>query len=336
MGDMSNRRHPGTDAVRPARRGRRLANALVVVVAAGALVVGPALLRHSPRNDSAPTGGALAGSASAADRLDPMSAAPCPTPPRSAQQARGETLPRDAMAVRLCPAEPAGPAATWQPPADALVTGLTGFFRALTTAPLHPDCGPRGAIAVPYTLEALLADGRVLSVDVPRACSPIAFDGRSLSSSAVLESFLTALGRQREQQGRPDGPGSVPACALHTPAPTLAPPVSLGTEFTAFAGGGPCLRSAASKVAERAGRLLSSAWGRSAVAVIADRGFGACPPSGRSPTAYAVTSWGDVVPVSVDGCGGYRLGSFRLQPGRALIAAATTAGVARAAGQTPR
>ena len=305
------------------RRRRGAAGAVAVAAAVAAVVVGPQLLTN-PMADQAtgPSDEVAQTTGPRKQVVDPLATTPCPAEPVDVGTAEADgatvtSIGPDAESIRLCPAVVEGgrPTPGWAPPADALVLSLSSLF--LTEVARLPAADPHRCDAIrpasdPYVLLVAYPGRRTESALVTSMCSDLTVDDKAVAAPEVLATFQGALGRQRVASGAGpvgDGaarvecpenarPGSDPAGALtRGPRPT---------EQTRFAGFVTCVGDGQADAA--AVELLNEQWPTSTrdLSTQAPEDVDRCPYVDIDvPSAYGVTSWGDVLKFEFRGCGNY-------------------------------
>ncbi len=263
---------------------------------------------------------------------EPLATTPCPkdllaipSDPASSRQ----TIPEDAVSIRLCPVAWQGQrvAERWLAPADALERGgVETFLRDIAgETGVRPDrCQTIRVAADPFALLVALPDGQVQPVYASNSCEDIFVGPTRHQSDSVLDAYLRSLGKQRSKLGVPS---SVPepslTCAPGFSQQTMAAPVSLtrgpaltpATRFEALVlcrGDGPQEQADVD--------VLNRAWPSS----IQGQPDQSPRPVDRCRAAfvvwdgaYAVTTWGDVVNLFFYACGNYALGHYQPAGGEA-------------------
>lgn len=312
-----------------ARSRRGMASAAAVGLAAAAIVIGPHLIDGSPVTNDAnapsnasPSGATALPVASVSPYANPCPAAPLRVPPRPAA---GPTLHNDVVMVRLCRAQAGGVTSAWQPPQDALVSGVDGFAARVAALPqaLADPCPAARVAPEPFGLQLTDSAGRTQTVSsMFTTCGTVLIDSRRVAADRLLDILRQSLAHQR-QSLTPQPPDTTLTCGSGSPPirPTWNPELTAQTAFVAATTcathefGGP------KQVSASAIQLLSDEWSD-----VRDLSVQAPLRVNRCPGAYlvifplyAMTTKGDVVMLRPRECGDYRTGHFQFIPSRRLM-----------------
>ncbi len=324
---------------RRARTSRGVVSALAVGVAAAAVIIGPSLIDSSPVTNEAtdPSNGVATRPSDppAGSDLDPY-ANPCPdSPVEVSDPPDAGTLGQDTTMVRLCRASVARVSSRWEPPADALVTGLDEFaaqVAELRDQGTNSDFCPAARVApAPFALQITDSAGAVRTASSPlTTCGTITIDSELISAEALLATFGEALAEQRTTL-EPAVADTTLECQGNRPRvrPGWMSEVTAQTRFIAAITcrpfGDPVNDSHEVKPApasDAAIDLLNQEWAAHARDLRTHQplDYDLCSAAAVvSGTTYVMTTWGDVVPMRMVMCGNARIGQFQLLASKALL-----------------
>ncbi len=326
------------------RRGRRartrhgVVGAVAVAVAAAAVIVGPQFVDSSPVTNEAtnPTNSATTTPSNPAAPVsrDPY-ANPCPNTPVVVSSMVGNValrLESDVAMIRLCRARVEGwLSSPWDPPADALVTGLDSFAAQLAELPAaDPDpCPAARPTPQPFALQIIGSAGATQTLgSALTACGVVTVNSKLVSAEALLDVFKQALTEQRGAL-EPQVTDTTLECRDTRPFVRLGWMSDVTTD-TSFVAAIQCPRTSEGDAvppdpaSDAAIELLNQAWAANArdLRTVKPVHVDLCPTAFILPTpTFVMTSWGDVVAMRMVACGNYRLGPFQFLPSLELITA---------------
>ncbi len=333
------------------RRGRRartrngVVGAVAVGAAAAAVIVGPQFVDNSPVTNEAtnPSNGAATGASAppVGSTPDPY-ANPCPGSPIEVSdppEAGAVEIEPDAAMIRLCRASVAGFSSTWDAPVDALVTDVESFATQVAELPAaDPDACPNARpTPQPFALQITDSSGGTQTLgSALTACGVVTIGSKLVSAEGLLDAFKQSLLAQRERFESELEPqqGDLPPLECQDTRPPVRPgwlsEVTARTRFVAAIACQPWGLDRGNDLqptpaSDAAIELLNREWAANARDLRTHRPLHVdrCPAMDLALPfpAYAVTGWGDVVPMRMEFCGLYRIGHFQLVMSKELLEA---------------